>query len=113
MMYAEYETENYDYLNDAANAEAMYWIAREQAAKTDVSEITEKKYNERLSVMTPYDRQGAFGSETFKLMDMYLGNITDIFIRIDGRFFTFRDECYLAHSQIISRIYESAIWRRQ
>ncbi|EBR0232188.1 TPA: hypothetical protein OOF66_003368 [Morganella morganii] len=107
------ETENFDYLNDAVNAEAWYWIAREKAAKTDVTEITEEEYTERMNTLTPYDRQGAFRSETFKFMEMYLGNITDIFAKIDGRYFTFRDQCYLAHSEIIRRVYESPVWLRK
>ncbi len=35
---------------------------------------------------------------------MVLGNVTDIFVKLDGRYFTFRDVSTLSHAQIISRV---------
>lgn len=35
---------------------------------------------------------------------MVLGNVTDIFVKLDVRYFTFRDVSTLSHAQIISRV---------
>lgn len=95
------ETECYQ---DAQSAELMYWIGREQAAKTAPTEITLLKFMDALSVMPPLDWQGDRDSESFKLMEMVLGNVTDIYVKVQGRYFTFRDVCTLSHAQIVSRV---------
>lgn len=48
---------------------------------------------------------------------MVLGNVTDIFVKLDGRYFTFRDVSTLSHAQIISRVRCAGLlaqqWKKQ
>ncbi|WP_272572745.1 hypothetical protein [Providencia sp. PROV258] len=97
----QYETDSYQ---ETQSAELMYWIGREQAAKTVPTEITLMQFMDALSVMPPLDWQGNNNTESFKLQEMFLGNVTDIFVKVDGRYFTFRDVSTLSHAQIISRV---------
>ncbi|MEX0446588.1 hypothetical protein [Xenorhabdus sp. SGI246] len=96
-------TENYQ---KTATAELMYWIDREQAAKTAPQEITLLDYMDALAVLPPQDWQcdQRKGSESFKLAEMYFGNVTYIYAKVDGKYFKFRDLCTLSHVQIVSRI---------
>ncbi|MTC21277.1 MULTISPECIES: hypothetical protein [unclassified Providencia] len=82
----------------------MYWIGREQAAKTAPKEITLAQFMDALSVMPPLDWQGNNNTESFKLQEMVLGNVTDILVKVSGRYFPFRDVATLSHAQIISRV---------
>ncbi|WP_272689712.1 hypothetical protein, partial [Providencia sp. PROV033] len=95
------ETDPYQ---EAQSAEMMYWVRREHAAKTAPKEITLVQFMDALSVMPPLDWQGHNHTESFKLQEMVLGNVTDIFVKVDGRYFTFRDGSTLSHAQIVSRV---------
>ncbi|MTC74205.1 hypothetical protein GKR75_08000 [Providencia sp. wls1919] len=102
-----YHALDQDELNDTQetqSAEMMYWIGREQAAKTAPTEITLSQFMDALSVMPPLDWQGDKSSESFKLQEMYLGNVTNIYVKIQDRYFTFRDLSTLSHAQIMSRV---------
>ncbi len=57
-----------------------------------------------LEVLPPLDWQGTPESQTFKLSEMYSGNITDIFAQYRTRFFTMRNEVTLTHEEIIGKI---------
>lgn len=76
---------------ETQSTEMIYWIRREQAAKNAPTEITLMKFMDALSVMPPLDWQGNNTTESFKLQEMIMGNVTDIFVKVDGRYFTFRD----------------------
>lgn len=69
-----------------------------------VTEISEKKFIDMLEVLPPLDWQGTPESQTFKLSEMYSGNITDIFAQYRTRFFTMRNEVTLTHEEIIGNI---------
>ena len=78
------------------------------AAKQPVSEITEEKYSEMLEVLPPMNWRIEGSNASFMLMEMYSGNVTDIFARIcvapnAYRFFRLRDVLTLKHSEIIER----------
>lgn len=94
----QYETDSYQ---ETQSAEMMYWIGREQAAKTAPTEITLMQFMDALSVMPPLDWQGNNASESFKLQEMVIGNVTDIFVKVRGRYFTFRDIHTLTHAEIV------------
>ncbi|MDR9616752.1 hypothetical protein RHA65_19335 [Providencia rettgeri] len=110
----QYETDSYQ---ETQSAEMMYWIGREQAAKTAPTEITLMQFMDALSVMPPLDWQGNNNTESFKLQEMVMGNVTDIFVKVDGRYFTFRDVLTLSHAQIISRVRCAGLlaqqWKKQ
>jgi hypothetical protein len=81
----------------------------EELVKTDVSEITEERYNDMLECLWPIDWKQGSGTDSFKFREMYSGNITDIFAFIkdevsgERRYFTFRDNVRMAHSEIIAK----------
>ncbi|WP_272668140.1 hypothetical protein [Providencia sp. PROV117] len=106
----QYETDSYQ---ETQSAELMYWIGREQAAKTAPTEITLMQFMDALSVMPPLDWQGNNNTESFKLQEMVMGNVTDIFVKVDGRYFTFRDVSTLSHAQIISRVRYAGLLAQQ
>lgn len=78
------------------------------AAKLPVSEISEEKYEEMLEVLPPLNCCYRGVTASFMLMEMYSGNITDIFARIsvapnEFRYFRLRDLCTLKHDEIVER----------
>ncbi|PXW47915.1 uncharacterized protein DUF1419 [Grimontella sp. AG753] len=79
-----------------------------EAARLPVSEITEEKYQEMLEVLPPMNWCNLGETASFMLMEMYSGNVTDIFSKIrvapnEFRYFRLRDLCTLTHSEIIER----------
>jgi hypothetical protein len=78
------------------------------AARQPVSEITEEKYEEMLEVLPPMNCCYLGVTASFMLMEMYSGNVTDIFARVhvapnEFRYFRLRDLCTLTHGEIIER----------
>lgn len=89
--------------------DAVY-IEWEQASKISkakncipVSEITREHFWEMLEVLPPLGWKQEQGSESFKLMEMYSGTITDIYARIGERYFTLRDDVGMSHVEIMRR----------
>lgn len=93
----------------------------EEAAKKSVSEISSEKYNDMLEMLPPLGLVLAEKAASFKFMEMYSGNVANIFARVvldermnpddsDSpfirRYFTLRDKVTLSHSEIIKRCYE-------
>ncbi|WP_426575602.1 hypothetical protein ACP179_01775 (plasmid) [Xenorhabdus stockiae] len=74
------------------------------AAKRPVERVSAAKYIDQLEVLPPLDRQGDYGSESFKIREMYTGNITDIYVKIGTEHFTLRDHVSLSHSEIRQRV---------
>ncbi|EMB8480688.1 hypothetical protein VAH18_003511 [Providencia rettgeri] len=97
----QFETDNFQ---EIKSAEMMYWVGREQAAKTTPTEINLERFMDALAIMPPLDWQGNNNTESFKLQEMVMGNVTDIFVKVDSRYFTFRDVSTLSHAQIVSRV---------
>ncbi|WP_183046758.1 hypothetical protein [Salmonella enterica] len=71
-----------------------------------VAEITAERFNDMLEVLPPLDWNfnESGGAQSFKLMEMYCGNITSIFAQYGDRFFELRDRVTLAHRDIIARV---------
>jgi hypothetical protein len=71
-----------------------------------VSEITEERFNDMLEVLPPlnWHFNEAGGAQSFKLAEMYCGNITQIFAQYGNRYFEFRDRETLTHQEIIERV---------
>lgn len=75
-----------------------------QANFQPVSEITEDRFIDMLEVLPPLDWTGGEHCQSFKLSEMYSGNITDIFARYGDRYFQLRNLVTLTHKQIIDEI---------
>ncbi|EDW9825518.1 hypothetical protein GTR05_004746 [Salmonella enterica] len=69
-----------------------------------VTEITEERFTDMLEVLPPLDWQGTPDSQSFKMMEMYSGNITDIFAQVGPRYFQMRNHVTLTHEQIIEKV---------
>lgn len=78
------------------------------AVRQPVSEITEETYEEMFEVLPPMNCCYLGITASFMLVEMYSGNVTDIFARFrlgpnNYRYFRFRDLCTLTHSEIVER----------
>ncbi|OCN20781.1 hypothetical protein AN664_0214565 [Serratia marcescens] len=94
-----------------ASTEAAYWQRREQQARSDVEEITLAAFMDAIAVMYPKDWEGDAHSETFKLAEMYCGDVAYIFAKVGDRCFKFRDVVTLSHSAILARINKEVLSR--
>ncbi|MGQ3665362.1 hypothetical protein [Citrobacter braakii] len=71
-----------------------------------VEETTEERFNDMLEILPPLDwhhNEGG-GAQSFKMMEMYCGNVTDIFVQSGARYFRLRDRVTLAHHEIMARV---------
>jgi len=89
-----------------AGAEAAYWEARAKSYVTLPVEIDLHRYMDVLGTLPPLDWQGGRDSESFKFAEMMCGNVTDIYAKVEGRYFQLCDECTLSHAEIVRRIKE-------
>ncbi|CAI2794022.1 Uncharacterised protein [Serratia grimesii] len=55
-------------------------------------------------MLPPLDWQFSAGYSSFKMMEMYSGNITDIYVKLGDEHFKLRDHVTLPHSQIMTRV---------
>ncbi len=94
-----------------ASTEAAYWQRREQQARSDVEEITLAAFMDAIAVMYPKDWEGDAHSETFKLAEMYCGEVTTVYAKVGERYFRFRDVVTLSHSAILARINKEVLSR--
>lgn len=87
-----------------AETESAYWQQRENQAHTEVTEIDLATFMDAISVMYPRDWCGNAVSESFKLAEMFCGNVTNIYAKVGERYFAFRDVVSLPHTAILARI---------
>ncbi len=78
--------------------------AMNDAAKLPVQRISKDEYMEKLEMLPPLDWQFSAGYSSFKMMEMYSGNITDIYVKLGDEHFKLRDHVTLPHSQIMTRV---------
>lgn len=96
-----------------ASTEAAYWQQRERHARTGVEEITLAAFMDAIAVMYPRDWCGDVNCESFKLADMYCGEVTTIYAKVGERYFKFRDVASLPHTAILARINKEVLSREQ
>ncbi|BEO78969.1 hypothetical protein I5K96_24030 [Serratia marcescens] len=94
-----------------ASTEAAYWQLREQEARSEVAEISLMEFMDAIAVMYPKDWAGDAHSETFKLAEMYCGEVTTVYAKVGERYFRFRDVVTLPHSAILARINKEVLSR--
>lgn len=87
-----------------AETEATYWQLRSEQAYTEIEEITLTAFMDAIAVMYPRDWRGNAQCESFKLAEMYCGDVAVIYAKVDDRYFTFRDKVTMTHEAIINRI---------
>ncbi|MBC3252430.1 hypothetical protein KGP26_29365 (plasmid) [Serratia sp. JSRIV002] len=98
---------------DELNTRGDYWelVTVEEAIERfirknyqPVSEITEARFMDMLEVLPPLNWRGTADSQSFKLSEMYSGNITDIFAQYGTRYFQMRNHASLTHDEIIEKV---------
>ncbi|AGO57689.1 hypothetical protein SOD_p00150 (plasmid) [Serratia plymuthica 4Rx13] len=94
-----------------ASTEAAYWQRREKQARSDVEEITLAAFMDAIAVMYPRDWCGDIECESFKLAEMYCGEVTTIYAKVGERYFRFRDVVSLPHTAILARINKEVLNR--
>lgn len=110
-MYQTQEISTENRMTWCAGAEAAYWQQREKDARTEVTEITLQKFMDAIAVMYPRDWCGDVDCESFKLAEMYCGEITYIYAKVGERYFKFRDVVSLPHNAILARIDKEVLSR--
>jgi PmbA protein len=84
--------------------EDSFLAAQARAFTTVPEEITRARFAFALSQRKVLDHTGDGDSESFKLAEMTIGNITTIYARRGSRFWLFQDVATLAHRLIIQRV---------
>lgn len=86
---------------------------QEEAAKTEPTEISEAEFDEKLNILPPRGWVPGFGDgpSSFKICEPYIGNVHDIYAKLNWRFFTFRDDVRMVHDDILAKVFHSAAYR--
>ena len=80
-----------------------YYDQEQEEAKQDVTATTEGRFNEMLECLPPLGWRNGSGAESFKVSEMWTGDITDIFCMIGDNFYHLRDKKQLTHDEITKR----------
>jgi hypothetical protein len=84
----------------------------EAAFRSDVMEVTAETWDDMLGVLPPMAWRADGVGESFKLSEYLTGCITSIYVRIDGRQFTFSDNAGLPHAACCARVRASAAFAK-
>jgi len=84
--------------------ESFFLAAQARRFGTVPEHIERSSFEFALHYRKVIDHPGAGDSESFKLADMTVGNITSIYARIGTGYWLFQDVATLPHCQIIQRI---------
>lgn len=67
------------------------------------SVVTKERFWEMLEVLPPVDWKRSDTTESFKISERTIADLTSIFARIGDQYFELCDSCKLSHDQIIAR----------
>lgn len=86
---------------------------QEEAAKTEPEEISGEEFDDKLNIMPPRGWVPGYGEgpSSFKIGEPYIGRVHSIYARLNGRFFTFRDDVRMAHDDILAKVFHSGAYR--
>jgi hypothetical protein len=86
---------------------------QEEAAKTEPEEISAAEFDDKLNILPPRAWVPGFGdgASSFKIGEPYIGRVHSIYARLNGRFFTFRDDVRMAHDDVLAKVFHSAAYR--
>lgn len=96
-------------MHATSEAERAYWLSREKSYLTAPVEIDVHAFHDALGLMYPLNwRCSEDGEcETFMLVEMVCGNVTEIYARIGIRYYRMRDYSNLGHAEILARVKEA------
>ena len=72
--------------------------------RTDVSEISEERFNDALNVLPPVGWTTRQGVESFRISERIWGSITDIYARLGDRYFVLSDDIRLSPGIVADRV---------
>lgn len=78
--------------------------AQNEAMKSEPVEISKEAFFDALECLPPMGWTTRGNSESFKMSEFTCGNITGIYARLGGRYFTLSDVASLKHDEIIGKI---------
>ena len=76
----------------------------ENCLRTQPAPCTEADWMEALECLPPLDWTRRGGGESFKMSERLSGRMTNIYVRFDGRFWSFVDTDDLPHVEIMNRV---------
>lgn len=87
-----------------------------EKAKLPPEEITEKDFEDALECLPPLGWVGDEDSESFKMSEFFVADITTIYVRIkdndQNRYFSFSDVCTMPHSEVVKFVRNSEVYRQ-
>ena len=75
-----------------------------QALRTEPKEITEQDWDYALNVLPPMNWGHWSGVESFCMSEFYSGNMTTIYARHAGKFWSFMDDAYMGGEAIARKV---------
>lgn len=86
---------------------------QEDAAKTEPLEITAEEFDDKLNIMQPRGWVPGVGDghSSFKIGEPYIGSVHSIYAKLNGRYFTFRDNVRMPHDDILAKVFHSGAYR--
>lgn len=86
---------------------------QEEAAKTEPTEISEAEFVDKLNILPPFGWVPGFGDgpSSFKISEPYIGKVHAIYAKLNGRYFTFRDNVRMRHDDILAKVFHSGAYR--
>lgn len=77
---------------------------QESAMRTDPKEITEAQWTEALEVLPPLNWGRWLGVESFAMSEFYSGRMTNIYAKLNGKFWQFMDDAYMGGEAIARKV---------
>lgn len=86
---------------------------QEEAAKTEPEEISAEKFDDMLNILPPVGWVPGVGDgpSSFKISEPYTGRVHPVYAKLNGRYFTFRDDVRMKHDDILAKVFHSAAYR--
>lgn len=72
--------------------------------RQDVTEVTHTQFNDALNVLPPVGWTNRNGVESFRISERLWGNLTDIYARLDDRYFKLVDDIRVPAATIAERV---------
>lgn len=82
---------------------------QESALRTEPKEITQEQWTEALEVLPPMNWGRWLGVESFCMSEFYSGNMTNIYAKCNGRYWSFMDSADIGGEAIARKVAGAAL----
>ena len=69
-----------------------------------IKEITKDQFMEAFEVLPPKFWRKEVNSESFMSLEHSYGSVTQIYVRVKGAYYKFKDVCTLSHKEILTKL---------